>query len=187
MELMVVVSVIAITAALAAPALSLAMAQRRAREATHSLVRIGARARAEAMAYGRAHLLVYTDASDGGARGRLELWRGRVNTCSYNDWVTLLGAACATSPDCLEDLDMGSFAGVSHAVEMRLPGASTGWLCFQANGDMRFAPGGGLFTENPPAGTGGVRFTLQRLVSGVADGVTRAVVFPFGGSPRIVR
>src|SRR5690606_31833563 len=75
MEAMVVVAIIGLSAAIAAPAISNAMANRRANEAQHALVRLGARARSEAMAYGRAHVLVY----QAGANGSAQLWRGRSN------------------------------------------------------------------------------------------------------------
>ena len=61
MEALVVVAIIAITAALAAPAMSRAYADRRANEATHGLVRLTARARSTALTYGRAVVLSYAE------------------------------------------------------------------------------------------------------------------------------
>lgn len=182
MEALIVVAVISISAGIAAPALSRAMANRRANEATHSLVRIGARARSEALVYGRAHLLRYADATD----GRVELWRGRLDRCSANDWATIVSADCNADPDCLDAVDMTSFASTSHSVRMRLPGASAADLCFEPSGES-YVSTTGLFGTTPPSGTDGVLFTLQRLESGADAGPLRRVVFPFAGTPRIAR
>jgi type II secretory pathway pseudopilin PulG len=189
MEAMVVVAVIAISAALAAPAISEAMADRRATEAAHGLVRIGARARAEAMAYGRAHVLVYTDASSGSpaTNGRVQLWRGTVNLCGANDWTTIIGTSCAGNPNCVDELDMGTYNHGSHQVQLRLPGAGAAYLCFQPDGELLVSTGGGAFSPTPPAGADAVRFTINRFLNGGVDGVQRVVVFPFGGTPRIQR
>lgn len=189
MEVMVVVAIIGMSAAIAAPALMEAMANRRAGEATQMLVRVGARARAEAAAFGRAHLLVYSDASTGtgGTYGSVQLWRGRVDRCTANDWPTIVGASCGSDPNCIDMVDMGSYAYPTHRVQMRMDGASTGALCFEPNGEMYFQSGAGLFTTTPPAGTDGVAFTFTQLNGASPVGVQRHVVFPFGGTPRIAR
>lgn len=190
MEAMIVVAVIAITAALAAPAISEAMADRRATEATHALVRIGARAHAEAMAYGRAHVLVYSTQSSGGTNGRVRLWRGTVNLCGANDWTSIITSSCAGNPSCVDQLDMGTYDHGSHQVRLRLPGATdSAFLCFQPDGEVLVSTGGGTFTPTPPAGSGSdaIRFTIDRLLNGGTEGVQRVVVFPIGGTPRIQR
>ncbi|MCZ7681211.1 MAG: prepilin-type N-terminal cleavage/methylation domain-containing protein [Sandaracinaceae bacterium] len=191
LEALVVVAIIGITAALAAPALSEAMADRRAGEAMHGLVRIGARARSEAMATGRAHVLVYTDASSGTpANGMVQLWRGRSNLCTANAWGTIISGACSADVDCLEALDMGTYNHGTHQVRLRLPGTGSGTLCFQPDGEVlvsRVVAGTAtrFSTTAPDASIEGVTFTINRLVSGSAVGVQRRVVFPFGGSPRV--
>lgn len=186
LEAMVVVAIIGMTAALAAPALSEAMATRRANEASYALVRIGAQARAAAMAYGRAHLLRFSNTSGGsGSDGRVQLWRGQLNLCSANDWSTLITGTCSGSQTCVGQLDMGSYDFGTHRVRMRITGATAADLCFQPDGEMYVAASGGVWAATAPSGTGGVLFTFQRLVSGSPDGVVRRVVFPFGGSPRV--
>lgn len=188
MEAMVVVAIIGITAALAAPALSIAMADRRAGEASHSLVRIGARARSEAMAYGRAHLLVYGTGS--GPNGSVQLWRGVSNLCSANNWGAIVTGACGSggSPNCVDVLDMAAYDHGTHQVRMQLQGAPGGaFLCFQPDGELLVSVGGGNFSPTAPAGADAVRFRIDRLVNGGVEGVSRTVVFPFGGTPRIAR
>ena len=188
-----VVAIIAITAALAAPALSRSMADRRASEATHALVRIGAQARSEAMLHGRAVVLRYYESSGGpsGSDGSVEMWRGRVDRCRANVWADLITADCSADARCVASLDMGNYEYPTHRVRMRiaLDGVAQADICFEPNGDMYFSTGGAFLTNLPDAGANpdGVRFTFDRLEGGSAAGVQRAVVFPFGGTPRIVR
>ncbi|MBX3269719.1 MAG: prepilin-type N-terminal cleavage/methylation domain-containing protein [Sandaracinaceae bacterium] len=188
-EALAVVAVIAIGTALAAPAAMSAMANRRATEAAHAVVRIGARGRSEAIGYGRAHVMTFTEDSSGpgGNHGRLELWRGRADRCSANDWATIITGTCAGNPSCIESLDMGAYAYPTHRVRLRLEGANAGAICFQPNGDNFYAGAGGLWGTNPPAGIDAVQFRVQRLLENTPEGVDRFVVFPFGAGPRIRR
>lgn len=191
MEALVVVAIIGVTAALAAPALSDSMANRRTTEATHALVRVGARARSEAMAYGRAHVLVFSQTSTGSpaTNGSVQLWRGRSNLCNANPWEAITAGACSTSASCLETLDMGSYNHGTNQVRLRMTGATAAWLCFQPDGEVLISSGAtDRFMPSMTGVTGdGATFTLQRLVNGADDGSTRQVVFPFGGTPRIAR
>jgi len=189
MEMMVVVALIAVTAALAAPALMNSVANRRANEAQHAVVRIGAHGRSSAVAYGRAHVLTYVQNSTGtgGDYGTLELWRGVSDRCAENDWGTIITAACQTDVNCIDSLDMGAYAYPTHRVELRLMGASNGSICFQPDGEQYFAAGGGLWNTTPPAGQDAVQFRVRRESRGSTTGVDRFVVFPFGGTPRIDR
>jgi prepilin-type N-terminal cleavage/methylation domain-containing protein len=181
-EAMIVVAIIGISAALAAPALGTAIADRRAGEATHSLVRVGARARSEAMVLGRAHVLAFETEGN----GRVSLWRGRSNLCNQNDWPSIIAGACNDSIHCLETLDMASYDHGHHQVRMRIV-AAPAFMCFQPDGDVLFSDGP-TDRFNPLASAAeGVRFTIERLAGGSVDGVRREVVFPIGGSPRIVR
>ena len=186
---MVVVAVIAISAALAAPALSEAMAVRRASEASHSLVRIGARARSESMAYGRAYLLTF----DGAELATLQLWRGTTNLCSANDWADRVDAGdCSGDPNCVEQLSMQMYDHGTHRVVITQPvGALT--MCFQPDGEVRFISGGppaanaAWNTTAPDGSSEGLVFALDRQENGATAGVVRRVVFPYGSSPRILR
>lgn len=189
MEALVVIAIIGITAALAAPALSEAMADRRAGEAMHALVRIGARARSEAMATGRAHVLDYSDTSFGTPpNGSVRLWRGRANLCIANDWGAIINGACESNVHCLEALDMGAYHHGTHQVRLRMTGAAQAWLCFQPDGELLVGGPGAPFAPTAPDGSQeAVSFTIDRLVDGASAGVQRRVVFPFGGNPRVAR
>lgn len=182
MEAMVVVAIIGISAAIAAPALTQAMANRRANEAQHELVRIGARARSESMAYGRAHLLTFAP----GANGTVALWRGRSNLCNGNAWGTIMAAAstCADNPSCVDAIAMSRYDVGSHSVVMEMTGGP--WLCFQPDGQVFAAAAGARFA---PAGVGteAATFTFTHYSGGTDDNSVRQVVFPFGAAPRIAR
>jgi len=189
MEMLIVVALISITAALAAPALMNAMANRRANEAQHSVVRIGAHGRSAAVAYGRAHTLTFVESSSGtgGDYGTLELWRGISDRCAENDWGTIITASCDTDRSCVESLDMGAYAFPTHRVQLRLMGATAGSICFEPNGEQYFASGGGLWSTTPPAGQDAVQFRVRRESRGTTTGTDRFVIFPFGATPRIDR
>lgn len=186
-----VVAIIAMSAAIAAPAVSEAMANRRAGEASHLVVRIGARARSEAIAYGRAHMLVYNDTSSGGTFGSLALWRGQVDRCTANDWTSIISGVCdpVANPNCRDRLDMDRFEFPTNKVQLRLNGATAAHLCFQPDGELYTSTSGygGLTPAAIPIGADGVTFTIQRLNGTTPVGVQRNVVFPLGGTPRIVR
>jgi Tfp pilus assembly protein FimT len=187
MEAMVVIAIIGVSAVLAAPALIDAMANRRATQATESLVRLGAVARMEAMTYGRAHLIRYTDTSTGvSPNGSVTVWRGQSNLCAANNWTAIVVGACEGNPSCIDELDMAWFGQSTNQVRMRLPGATTADLCYQPEGEL-FVRTGGVFGTTPPSGTEGVRFTFRRITAGAPSGVERAVIFPFGGVPRTQR
>lgn len=189
MEALVVVAIIAISAAVAAPAIGNAMADRRANEAAQKLVRIAARGQSEAQAYGRAHLLRYVNFSSGpsAAEGSVQLWRGISNLCTTNNWATIISGTCATDPECIDEIDMGDYSMGPHTARLRLPGAGRADICFQPDGETLIASNGGVFGTVAPSGSEGVQFTIQPRASGANRGVQRLVVFPFGGVPELRR
>jgi len=187
LEALVVVSIIAITAALAAPALSRSMAVRRANESTHDVVRMGALARSEAMMYGRAHLLLFQSDGD----GVLTVWRGRSDRCNGNLWFggTIVDALCTRERGCVERLSLQDRYNMgSHHVELASTDGVVG-LCYQPNGELYTTTSASNFSfTNVTGGRTGVRFSLTRFENGSnANDVVRSVVFPYGGPPRIQR
>jgi len=196
-EMLIVVAIIGISAALAAPAVHSAMVERRTGEAGHDLVRLSRQARSEAIAYGRAHLVRYTAASTSGSRGRFELWRGISTGCNTNDWPTIMAFGACDEADtmCVDFLDLSGslFAiGSSYVTVSAASGMTAFDMCYEPSGVMRYRRGTtGRFTDlNQPAGlgsaTGGFVFNVQRYDSGTAEGVTRRVVLPLSGNPRIL-
>lgn len=207
-ELMVVVSIIMASAVLVSPGLMRTMATSRANRAVNDIVRIGRRARQEALGYGRAHVIRYAkDSTSPG--GRFELWRGYTNLCRNNPWGnagvpnTIMAGACASSADCLDFVDSRTYTAGTNTVCMGCGSAAgtagnaacntdcgggvglSNDICFEPDGDIATRISGRadafVITEN-------VQFyNVLRMVSGQSVDVLRTAVFPPGGSPRTIR
>ncbi|MBK8171322.1 MAG: hypothetical protein IPK60_13380 [Sandaracinaceae bacterium] len=190
-ELMIAICIIITVTALAAPAIGTARADARAARASQNLIRLGRRARAESIAYGRAHLLRYTTASSVGSQGRMMLYRGVTSTCNSNNWLAILASpTCGVANSmCVDELDLGDtqYNTTTHTVLLRSPAFAFVDICYQPNGNMlhREIATARFIDQNTVAG--GFAFNITRAVDGVQDGVTRTVVFPLGGVPRLFR
>lgn len=188
MELMIVIAVIAISAALAMPAIGAAMGEQRGANAAYDLVRIGRRARAEAAAYGRAYQLSFTQVTGGGV-GSVIMLRGTSPRCNANDWDAIrdLGA-CHSNPLCVDQLNMTRFQTTEQEIRMRSPGLGA-WiqLCFEPNGVMSYRRASlrRFVSRNTNLIRGGARFCFQRFSDGDRVGVGRWVLFPLGGDARV--
>lgn len=199
LELMVVVVIIGIAAALSAPAISTAMADRRAAQGALDVVRLARRARAETMAFGRSHLLRFNNSGSSGTEGSLRLFRGRTPSCRTSNWNAAVGALppiitgfCPAGSMCVDLVDMSDsrYNTGTHSVELRAPGISNHDICYEPSGAMMFRYAGGAWLDSNAAtadNAGGIRMSVQRKVSGTVEGVTRWIVFPWGGTPRILR
>lgn len=199
LELMVVVAIIGIAAALAAPAVSTAMAERRAAEGAIDVVRLARRARAETMAFGRAHLLRFNNSGAAGTQGSLRMFRGRTPSCRTSNWNAPVGGLpaiitgfCPASSMCVDLVDMSDtrYNTGTHSVELRAPGLSNHDICYEPNGAMMFRYAGGAWLDSNAAtadNMGGIRLSVARKLGGVVEGNTRWIVFPWGGTPRILR
>jgi Tfp pilus assembly protein FimT len=169
-----------IVTALAAPGLMRGMAINRAQRATQDVARIGRRARSEAIAYGRAYALAYTNASN----GRLQLWRGTTDTCRSTPWATVIqAAACATNGDCVDEAAALTYSTASHPIRIVVSGSDM--FCFEPDGEM-YARAAGLFRR--AVGTQ-QRVVVTRADSGVGSAVIerRNVLFPFAAPARVER
>ncbi|MEM9190036.1 MAG: hypothetical protein AAGF12_12710, partial [Myxococcota bacterium] len=186
LELMAVVIIIAITVAVAGPAISDAMAIRRAGEAPVDVITMARRARAEAVSTGRAHLVRFTTADD----GTFEAYRAVNNSCRGTDWAVITAAgACGTAASmCIQRIAMSE--GVYDMDSTDILVTSTGGqalvdICYQPNGETWWrTTAGGTFVNTNPGG-GGFVFQFQRRDDGVAVGVTRRASFPIGADPRV--
>jgi prepilin-type N-terminal cleavage/methylation domain-containing protein len=192
-ELMAVIAIVAIVAALAMPAMSDAMASRRANEATHDLVRVARRARSEAAAYGLAHLLRYDDSNN----GSVEIWRGTNDRCGATNWGSVISGNCGTQSACLGSIVMSDQSGGSGyyqtgsmELEMTIPDFDGGVdVCYEPHGVMMWRDGhSGTFSDQNTI-NGGVRVRFRPLEPGTTnvDGVVRWVVLPLGTGARVVR
>lgn len=209
---MIVVTIIGIMAAAIAPGIRTTLAEGRASNAAIDLVRLGARARAESVSTGLAHLMSYCVGNQG--FGGMELFRGINDRCNLQDWSTL-----NTSIGFIDGVWASEYnAEPTHRIQIAPTNGTrqTPWgnitqtgmnridICYQPDGAMLLrnqvqnrqctVPGGvpgGLQAGNDFAesigGDSDVEFEVQRSVGGAVQGVTRRVLFPYGGSARIER
>ena len=195
-ELMTVVVIVLVGMTLAAPTLSTALAEKRTGQVSLDLVRLGRRARADAIAYGRAHILRYGLAGAAGNFGRVRLIRGVAGGCNANGWAGILVAAAncgtVTSP-CIDELDAGASRyrlGGNDSL-LSAPAAFPAVdLCYEPSGRMMYSINAATtrFTANNTATLGGgFVFTVVRQRAAVTAGPTRRVVFPLGGTARVLR
>ncbi|NOY93183.1 MAG: prepilin-type N-terminal cleavage/methylation domain-containing protein [Deltaproteobacteria bacterium] len=193
LELMIVVTVIAVMAAVAGPSIAAGVQEQRSARAASDMVRLMTRARSASQGYGRAYLARYTAVS-GGGNGSIQVYRGLNNRCNATDWPTVMLGTCASNPLCIESLDMREYARGDQTVRMRAPGHNPLDICFEPSGRTfyrRSASGiGGRFTDRNTSADrlfGGFRFSFVRRVGGTPKGVTRWVVVPLGGDARVLR
>ena len=186
LELMIVVTIIGITAALAAPGIVRSMAISRADRANHDVVRLLRFARSQSIAYGRTYL-VHMDTGGG---GRAELWVGTTSACRLENWTTIRATgpcAAPTPPDgnCADFVDSQSYSSTDNGVQITSVGGVD--LCFQPNGEslVRDSTGGAVWA---PAAAGVTQFTVDRLERGISAGdPQRGALVPTGGAPRVLR
>lgn len=181
-ELMVIVTIIAIIAGLAAPGMMRAMSINRAQRATLDVTRLGRAARSDAISFGRTYLLRLVAGASG--RGRLELWRGITDTCRTTPWNTVMVADGCTSvppaPDCIDSVDMDHYSTSSSWVVLTSVGSPM--LCFEPDDEL-WVSNGGAFTEAALSEL----LRLRRFEMGGAAREQRGVIFPPSGAPRTER
>jgi hypothetical protein len=178
---MVIVVIIVVIAGLAGPGMMRGMAISRSQRLTHDLSRLGRRARAEAVAYGRAYMMDFNDENG----GTFTLWRGITDSCRQNPWAAITAGGCgAGSPDCIDAVSGGAYSSPAHF--SRLDPRPVRRLCFEPDGDLFIDAGGGLFV---PA-TRTVRVEVQRFDAAVGTSAPverRAVLFPVSAPARVER
>lgn len=193
LELMIVVAIIGIVAALAAPQMGQARADSRTQEVTLDLVRMLRNARSSAAGYGRAHLVNYTAVGAGGS-GLVQVYRGLNNRCNTNNWPALTAAGCAGNPMCVDEVDPARYEVGDSQYQVRMPGIGGAvQVCFEPTGITRWRrpAGAPVFTaDNLNGGAtlgGGFLMTVQRRQDGADVGVQRRVMLPLGGDARVMR
>lgn len=201
-ELLIVVVIIGILSALAAPEITEAMRNRRHQEAAVRTLDVYRGARARALGRGLAQLVRYQEV---GTSAVVEAWEGNTNGCSSTDWVAITATEgqAMTYEDMLVEREDFSLAGsewVSSGIRLdRFSVFGGAGASVSATVDLCFTPLGRVFyrddtaapfSEAPP-GLGGVsgyqlRITRRDLQDpAVYVGVNRYVVIPMSGTPRL--
>lgn len=187
-ELMITLVVIVTLAAIAMPSISDTLADRRVQRAALDAVSLFRRARADATAYGRAHVVAYEATLDSGGVGRFRVWRGLYSSCNANPWdAEIIADTCTAGGYCVDEVSMDSddYQGSSSRVEMVSFRAADHQFCVQANGDLYERTDAGRFT---PLGVDvSPLFTFTRMSNGTAIGVVRQVVLGPNADARIRR
>lgn len=188
MEMLIVVAIIAITAALAAPAMHASIMERKNNEAALDLVRLARRGRAEALSYGRAFVLRF----DGTAPGSFRLYRGISSDCNapVNDWATLTTDVCDHEGGaCVDRVDMSDSQWIlgSSSIQSAERGAADFIdICFEPRGTVEHRTSGAARFSSINTIEGGYLFDFARYSSGSEVGVTRTVIVPLGSDARVL-
>ncbi len=192
---MVVVTIIGLGTAMSAAGVGDTFSDMRAMRAARELVRLGRRAVSESSQYMRAYMVWVQPTLD-----RVSLIRGTGWSCTNENWDAQFTAApglcgAAASP-CIEQVVFppdDSFGPQIDFDGVGGPVATDTAFCYAPNGEMFSAqPGGGLVgigavLNNANVGLGGFRFAVRRMAGTEQRGVTRYVLFPQGGAPRVMR
>lgn len=205
LELMVVVAVMGMMAAMLAPGLGEFMADARTAAASEDLVRISRHVRARSQESGLAHLLVFGGTNnDSGGLGALRVWEGMNNRCRQTPWTQTLTGTVKDGHAPVEVLDLGASqfnptgGGRAPSIDdsdrqviyMRATDTNanvldTVALCFEPSGatwqgTANTTAVGMVFTRQLLP----ITFTVSRKVNGTQRGAPRAVVFQPGGIAR---
>ena len=117
-ELMVVVTIVSILVLAVRPSFNKYLANKHSIAAAMEVVRLGRRARADALGLQRAHLLYFQPAAGGGAQrfGTVSLLRGNAMHCEHENWNQFLvgpeqcDSSLTTQPPgraCVDHIDLG--------------------------------------------------------------------------------
>lgn len=179
-ELMVVVIIVGVVAALAAPTIGNALANRRTNELALEVVRIVRQGRSAAVGQGRAYFLQIDPATE-----EMMLFRGRTNRCTpHASWAAITSAGCHGNPRCTAYVE-GPVVGTS-SYDIQIDGADNPIdICFEPSGITRWSQASSAFAATHPRG--GVQVNVRRVVDGSTAGVAKIVVVPFGADARVMR
>lgn len=182
-ELMIVVTIVGIGAAMSASGIATAFSEDRARRATRELVRLGRRARSETVRYRVAHM-VWIETAAG--VNRASILRGTGPNCTNEAWAGNM---------VLELLDLadpnGSYAQDGTPARFVLQGGINNIaICYSPTGLMWSATpanlGAAAAALNQASGPGAFTIDVVRRDSlNAQQGVARHVLFPQGGSARV--
>lgn len=201
-ELMIVISIMGIMAAMIAPGIGEFLADARAASAAEGIARITRHMQARTQQTGLAHLLLFSAETGEGSLGIIRVYEGMNNHCRQTPWtqVTEMGAAArGHAPVDVLDLRAGEYnPGVTKLEEQNKQvismvvkgtvGTDRAAICIEPGGAVweglaSSELGAGYVFTKPPS-KGSITFTVMRKVSGVTRGVDRVVFFSTSGNAR---
>jgi len=180
LELMVVVVIVGVVAALAAPQIGSALANRRTNELALEVVRIVRAGRSASVGQGRAYLMQVDPVAE-----EITLYRGSTNRCTPRaSWATITAPGCEGNPRCAAYV-AAPVVGTS-TYDYQVDGGNQRIdVCFEPSGITRWSSGGSNFADTHP--NGGVQLNVRRVAGGATAGVVKVVAIPFGADARIIR
>ena len=201
---MAVVVIIATMVGLAGPAMMNSFGDARARDLSAQIVNLFNGARARAIGSGRAQLVRFSAAANGG-RGGFIAYEGNNTSCNASNWAAIVAAGCGAGTGfCTEVVNpvQREMAGDTLQVTMRTTGDADTWaetdadLCYEPSGITYWRAGAavaanGLLSSENLGGVGALRggflVRVQRLDgSGDAISIDRQLTVPLGAAARSV-
>lgn len=179
-ELMLVVVLVGISAAMIAPAIQRTMAINRASRCQYDFARLLRRARGEAIGTGRAHLI---DINSIATDVHMNVYLGDSSSCQRSSWLGIVGVSAPVDGVAQSTYDAGG-DGVFVRVTMA-GGPAPRQICYEPDGE-RFdrSAAAGVFQRTQAI----ITVTLDRHEQGVGGiDVLRQIVIPQFGVPRVVR
>ena len=174
---MVVVIIVAISAAAVGPGIAASMAIGRTQRYQADLLRILGRARSEAIGSGRAMTLVTTP---DGAGSALNLYRGDSSSCSRSAWAVIIGA---DRP--LDSVSTLPYSTSGFTTRVTLGPTTPAHICFEPDGD-RFGRNSAVVPFARVSES--YLFVVERLNStGTSVDPIRQVIVPAFAAPRVLR
>lgn len=191
LELMVVVTIIAVLSALVLPSMTQAMRERHAQEAAIDVVDLLREIRGRAMYRGRAQTVAVRQV---GTTVRMEAYEGTESSCRLSRFRVAAGTGFVEAEQvALLDLASAQYSRDSLASVISIPtGTRYLQLCFTPMGNTFFAteeisiPSTQWSNDNSAVGSGGAfQIDVFQARDGVVTGARRRVLIPLGGIPRL--
>ncbi len=198
LELMIVVAIVGVVAAVAAPEVSHQLSEARTVDYQLDLVRLGRLGQSRAAGYGRVHLLTVD-----GNTGEASLWEGPSNYCRSVNWNAVSVGGCTAGNDwCLEDVLPSRYTrGSSSSYELDICtnaaatdcGVNSFQICWEPTGKAwHRTTWGGRWSDSARNAESGILHRayvvrLQREENSEDAGVARRILFPLGAAPRVLR
>lgn len=176
LELMIVVILVGISAAVVGPTLMGTMSINRTNRCMQDIARLMRRARADAIGTGRAHLV---DMPATGTERTFSVYRGDSSSCTRSAWGGIVGT---DTP--VDVVGTAEYAGGSFGVMTQItgPGGAPTRVCFEPDGD-RFTG-----TTSLTVDAAELIITVLRTQSGANVGdPRRAILIPQFAAPRVFR